>query len=152
MELTILALMLIFAFDVMLLIILFKLSRVLESEDKIKELIKRIFLISYKKNNNSFYNARKRDENLLRELHRAMKENAVFAKEGDPRDGFKEISKQCRSIDNVVRQISNQNLVLENIIKSNNKLSQDSNNTLKLFQEIIKNSNKKTCNSDRTNN
>lgn len=107
--------------------------------------------------NQKLYNARKRDENLLREIHKVGKENVVMFNEIDPRLGIKEILKKINSVNNVSRENSNltketKTLIISTIksLKEIKPILENSSQSLKsctktlgLFEEIIKKSNHK---------
>ena len=110
------------------------------------------------------YNARKRDERLLREIHKSAKisefsKNVSFGAITDmiceTRKEIKEVSKQCTGIDNVSRENSNcdkelKQLILSTrksikeikpILETSAKSLKDCTKILGLFEEIIKKSN-----------
>lgn len=107
-----------------------------------------------------FYNARKRDERLLREIHKVGKDteyyhNNLNADHTIIANSVKEVVKQCKGIDNVSRENSNCNKELKQLILSTRKsikeikpILETSSKSLKdctkilgLFEEIIKKSN-----------
>lgn len=105
--------------------------------------------------NQKLYNARKRDENLLREIHKIGKENVMMFNEIDPRERIKEIIKKISGVNNVCRENSNltkesKTLILSTvkslkeikpILENSSQSLKSCTKTLGLFEEIIKKSN-----------
>ncbi|MDD4027010.1 MAG: hypothetical protein PHO75_02360 [Candidatus Shapirobacteria bacterium] len=112
----------------------------------------KFFVKLEKKFDNKFYNTRKRDENLLRELHKTSKLiefsnktsfDAITEMLCMARKEIKECSKKCTGIDNVSRQNLNQYPEIKKFLIFIKKSSENSEKTLTTFNEIVKKSNHK---------
>jgi len=126
----------------------------------------KFFVKSEKELNHKLYNARKRDERLLREIHKVWKNTEYYHNDLNADHTIivnlvKEVVKQCKGIDNVSRENSNcdkelKQLILSTrksiketkpILETSAKSLKDCTKILGLFEEIIKKSNRDETNS-----
>jgi len=88
------------------------------------------------------YNARKRDENLLREIHKSSHQNSVWygaicdasADNNIKMDG---ISKLCRGIENVARSNTNNDTEIRAGLTQIKKCQKEAGRILNLFEETL---------------
>jgi hypothetical protein len=88
------------------------------------------------------YNARKRNENLLREIHKSSHQNnvwygAICDASADNNIKLDGISKLCRGIDGVARQCANSDIDFLAFFKKLDKHEREGMRILNLFEETL---------------
>jgi len=135
---------LIFSFDIFLmLMVLKKLSkRIKNNDENVSRSRAEImnFRIETRKRD---YNARKRDENLLREIHLICKRidlqyNNIVSFFDDLKERIELANKLCRGIENVSRNCANNDVETKAVLNHMTKCHKDLQRIGKLFEETLK--------------